>query len=89
PPTSRFLLFAAESARGGGCPDAHTLSPPPPTHTLPPLPITRLPPPQLSPRVAVVALPHVHWTDGGLVDLSKVSRACADVRAALVVDATQ
>mmetsp|Transcript_41187 Transcript_41187/g.101659 ORF Transcript_41187/g.101659 Transcript_41187/m.101659 type:complete len:372 (+) Transcript_41187:160-1275(+) len=44
---------------------------------------------QLSPRVAVVALPHVHWTDGGLVDLSKVSRACADVRAALVVDATQ
>eukprot|EP00302_Diacronema_sp_CCMP2436_P021606 CAMPEP_0179962474 /NCGR_PEP_ID=MMETSP0983-20121128/30244_1 /TAXON_ID=483367 /ORGANISM="non described non described, Strain CCMP 2436" /LENGTH=219 /DNA_ID=CAMNT_0021874995 /DNA_START=151 /DNA_END=807 /DNA_ORIENTATION=+ len=47
------------------------------------------PTPAAEPAVAVVALPHVHWTDGGLVDLSKVSRACADVRAALVVDATQ
>lgn len=40
-------------------------------------------------RTAVVALPHCHWTDGGLVDLVRVSARVRDVGAALVVDATQ
>jgi selenocysteine lyase/cysteine desulfurase len=40
-------------------------------------------------RTAVVALPNVHWCDGGLVDLRMVARRCAAARAALVVDATQ
>jgi selenocysteine lyase/cysteine desulfurase len=38
---------------------------------------------------AVVALPHVHWTDGTLFDLVEIGRRCRDVGAALVVDATQ
>jgi selenocysteine lyase/cysteine desulfurase len=39
--------------------------------------------------VGVVAVPHVHWTDGGLVDLVAVGSAAREVGAALVVDATQ
>ena len=38
---------------------------------------------------AVVALPHVHWTDGTRFDLVAVGERCRDVDAALVVDATQ
>lgn len=38
---------------------------------------------------AIVALPHCHWTDGGLLDLVAIRRACAQVGAALVIDATQ
>src|SRR5215472_12638984 len=37
----------------------------------------------------VVAVPHCHWTDGGLVDLEAVGAACRRVGAALCVDATQ
>ena len=40
-------------------------------------------------RTAVVALPHCLWTDGGLVDLERVSSACKQNGAALVIDATQ
>jgi selenocysteine lyase/cysteine desulfurase len=40
-------------------------------------------------RIAVAALPHCHWTDGGLVDLVAVGRRLREVGAALVVDATQ
>ncbi len=40
-------------------------------------------------RTAVVAVPHVHWTDGTRFDLVEVGRRCRDVGAALVVDATQ
>jgi len=40
-------------------------------------------------RTSVVALPHCHWTDGGLVDLVGVSSRIRDVGARLVVDATQ
>ena len=40
-------------------------------------------------RTAIAALPHCHWTDGGLVDLAVVGRRLRDVGAALVVDATQ
>jgi len=37
----------------------------------------------------VVAVPHAHWTDGGLVDLVRVGERARAVGAALVVDATQ
>jgi selenocysteine lyase/cysteine desulfurase len=40
-------------------------------------------------KTAVVAVPHVHWTDGTRFDLVEVGRRCRDVGAALVVDATQ
>jgi selenocysteine lyase/cysteine desulfurase len=37
----------------------------------------------------VVAVPHCHWTDGGLVDLEMVGAACRRVGAALCIDGTQ
>lgn len=37
----------------------------------------------------LVAVPHCHWTDGGLVDLVAVGKACRRVGAALCIDATQ
>jgi selenocysteine lyase/cysteine desulfurase len=40
-------------------------------------------------QTAIVAVPHCHWTDGGLVDLVAVRAACDAVGAALVVDASQ
>lgn len=43
----------------------------------------------LSSRVAVAALPQVHWTDGGWFDLERIGAAARDAGAALVVDATQ
>lgn len=43
----------------------------------------------LDDRVAIAALPHVHWTDGALVDLDRVGVRCREVGAALVVDGTQ
>lgn len=43
----------------------------------------------LDERVAVAALPHVHWTDGALIDLVRVGERCREVGAALVVDGTQ
>ena len=39
--------------------------------------------------IGVVAVPHVHWTDGTLVDLVAVGEAARRNGAALVVDATQ
>jgi selenocysteine lyase/cysteine desulfurase len=44
---------------------------------------------RLDGSIGVVAVPHVHWTDGGLVDLVRVGEAARAVGAALVVDATQ
>jgi len=38
---------------------------------------------------AVVAVPHVHWTDGTRFDLAEIGRRCREVGAALVVDGTQ
>ena len=38
---------------------------------------------------ALVALPHCHWTDGGVLDLVAIGRRCREVEAALVIDATQ
>jgi selenocysteine lyase/cysteine desulfurase len=43
----------------------------------------------LDERVAVVAVPPCHWTDGGVVDLEAVGAAARAVGAALVVDGTQ
>jgi selenocysteine lyase/cysteine desulfurase len=40
-------------------------------------------------RIAIAALSHCHWTDGGLVDLERVSAALQRVGARLVLDATQ
>ena len=43
----------------------------------------------LDERVAIAALPQVHWTDGALIDLKRVGARCREVGAALVVDGTQ
>ena len=40
-------------------------------------------------RCAVVALPHVHWTDGTRFDLEAVGARAREVGAAMVVDGTQ
>ena len=40
-------------------------------------------------KTGIVALPHCHWTDGGLIDLVAVGKRCREVGAALVIDATQ
>lgn len=44
---------------------------------------------ELDERAAIAALPHCHWTDGGLVDLRRVGARAREVGAALVVDGTQ
>ena len=44
---------------------------------------------ELDERVAVVALPNVHWTDGGMFDLARIGARAREAGAALVVDATQ
>lgn len=38
---------------------------------------------------AIVALPHIHWTDGTIFDLVAIGRRARQVGAALVVDGTQ
>lgn len=40
-------------------------------------------------RVKVVCVPNVHWCDGSLLDLEKISNHCRERGAVLVVDATQ
>ena len=44
---------------------------------------------RLDERVAIVAVPHCHWIDGGLLDLAAIGARCRAVGSALVVDATQ
>ena len=44
---------------------------------------------QLDERVAVVAVPNVHWTDGALFDLAPIGAKAREVGAKLVVDASQ
>ncbi|ATB29705.1 aminotransferase class V-fold PLP-dependent enzyme [Melittangium boletus] len=44
---------------------------------------------ELDERTALVAVPHCHWTDGGLVDLERVGARAREVGAALAVDGTQ
>lgn len=43
----------------------------------------------IDPATTIVAVPHVHWTDGTRFDLEAIGRRCREVGAALVVDATQ
>ena len=43
----------------------------------------------LDERVAVVSVPHVHWTDGALVDLEQVAAAARAAGARLVIDGSQ
>ena len=43
----------------------------------------------LTADVAVAALPNVHWTSGGLLDLVRIGAACREIGAALVLDLTQ
>lgn len=40
-------------------------------------------------RVAIVALPHCHWTDGGLFDLAEIGDACRRRGICLSLDVTQ
>ncbi|WGF87123.1 aminotransferase class V-fold PLP-dependent enzyme [Marinivivus vitaminiproducens] len=44
---------------------------------------------RLDERIAVAALPNVHWTDGGLLDLARIGERCRALGAALVLDTTQ
>jgi selenocysteine lyase/cysteine desulfurase len=43
----------------------------------------------LTPDIAIAALPHVHWTSGGRLDLVRIGEACRKIGAALVLDLTQ
>ncbi len=43
----------------------------------------------LTDDVAIAALPHVHWTSGGRLDLVRIGAACRKLGAALVLDLTQ
>ncbi|MGD9043176.1 MAG: aminotransferase class V-fold PLP-dependent enzyme [Desulfobacterales bacterium] len=40
-------------------------------------------------NTAVVAVANCHWTDGSIIDLVKLSQRCKEIKAALVIDATQ
>jgi len=43
----------------------------------------------LSADVAIAALPHVHWTSGGRLNLVRIGAACRKIGAALALDLTQ
>jgi selenocysteine lyase/cysteine desulfurase len=43
----------------------------------------------LTPDVAIAALPHVHWTSGGQLDLVRIGEACRKIGSALALDLTQ
>jgi selenocysteine lyase/cysteine desulfurase len=43
----------------------------------------------LTADVAIAALPHVHWTSGGRLDLVRISEACRKLGVALALDLTQ
>ncbi|MGA7575757.1 MAG: aminotransferase class V-fold PLP-dependent enzyme [Terriglobales bacterium] len=43
----------------------------------------------LTDEVAIAALPHVHWTSGGKLDLVRIGEACRRIGAALALDLTQ
>lgn len=40
-------------------------------------------------KTAIVAVPNCHWTDGTLLDLVQIGKACRDYGAALVIDGPQ
>ncbi|MBM3489861.1 MAG: aminotransferase class V-fold PLP-dependent enzyme [Alphaproteobacteria bacterium] len=43
----------------------------------------------LDDSVSLLALPHCHWTDGGLIDLARIGGRAREVGAELVLDLTQ
>ena len=43
----------------------------------------------ITPDTAIVALGHVHWTDGALFDLESIGKRAREVGAALIIDGTQ
>jgi selenocysteine lyase/cysteine desulfurase len=43
----------------------------------------------INPKTKVVALPHVHWSDGTLFDLKAIRKKSKEVGALLIIDATQ
>jgi selenocysteine lyase/cysteine desulfurase len=43
----------------------------------------------ITPRTRIVAVPHVHWTDGTLFDLEAVGQRARDMGAYLIIDGTQ
>jgi selenocysteine lyase/cysteine desulfurase len=43
----------------------------------------------LTPEVGIAALPNVHWTSGGRLDLARIEQPCRQIGAALVLDLTQ
>lgn len=43
----------------------------------------------IGPDVSIAALPNIHWTDGGLIDLERIGAALRGVGAALAVDISQ
>jgi len=73
-----WRVFAAEK----GCEIVTVLRPPGETWTDAVLA-------QLDERVAVVAIPNVQWTDGALLDLVAIGSRAREIKAALVVDASQ
>ncbi|MCG8636253.1 MAG: aminotransferase class V-fold PLP-dependent enzyme [Desulfobacterales bacterium] len=44
---------------------------------------------RIVPGIKVVSVSTCHWTNGAVIDLAPISRACRDIKAGLVVDATQ
>ena len=44
---------------------------------------------RLTDEVAIAALPHVHWTSGGRLDLVRIGQECRKLGAGLAVDLTQ
>ncbi|MGI9491894.1 MAG: aminotransferase class V-fold PLP-dependent enzyme, partial [Geminicoccaceae bacterium] len=44
---------------------------------------------KLDERVAITALPHCHWTDGGIIHLEQIGEHCRAVGSAFVLDITQ
>ena len=40
-------------------------------------------------NTAVVAVPHCHWTDGGLINVERIGQRCRESGAALVLDVSQ
>lgn len=44
---------------------------------------------KINPNTSAVCMPHVHWADGSLYDLKRISAACQANNAYLILDATQ
>jgi selenocysteine lyase/cysteine desulfurase len=43
----------------------------------------------LDERTSIISVPHVHWTDGALIELDKVAARAHELHARLVIDASQ